>query len=145
MPLGLSRASQYALRALVHLAHLPAGDAETVQAIADAEGVPQPFLAKVIRRLVAEGIVTSTRGPGGGMRLARDPASIPVLDVVTGVDGADPWSACFLGMPRCNADKPCPMHETWKPMREQLQAELHAQTIADLAALDDFHAGRRAG
>ncbi len=145
MPLGLSRASQYALRALVHLAHQPPGDAATVQAIAAAEDVPQPFLAKVIRRLVAEGIVTSNRGPGGGMRLARDPASIPVLEVVTSVDGADPWSACFLGMPRCDAAKPCPMHETWKPMREQLQDELHTQTIADLAALDDLHTGRKAG
>ena len=108
MPLGLSRASQYALRALVHLAHQPPGDAATVQAIAAAEDVPQPFLAKVIRRLVAEGIVTSNRGPGGGMRLARDPASIPVLEVVTSVDGADPWSACFLGMPRVRRGEALP-------------------------------------
>jgi len=140
MPLGLSRASQYAVRALVHLARLPPHAAATVHAISDAEGIPEPFLAKVVRRLVSEGYVASFRGPGGGMRLARDPESISVMDVMSCVDGADPFSGCFLGMPKCNEDAPCAMHHSWAPMREKLQSDLARTSIASLASLGEMRA-----
>jgi Rrf2 family protein len=82
----LTRASNYALQALAHLA---AGDGRllTSHRIASAYGLPEKFLLKVLRPLASAQILRSVKGPNGGYRLARPAAKITLLEVVEAVDG----------------------------------------------------------
>jgi len=128
----LSKGSQYAVRAMVRLAREPK-KAQTVREIADVEGIPLHFLAKLIGRLVRSGLATAVRGPGGGARLVRSADMIKVLEVIEAVEGPDYLAGCFLGLPRCGDESPCPMHHDWGAIRERLRQHLGGITLAELA------------
>jgi Rrf2 family protein len=83
----LNHASGYALAALVHMASHPTGKPLASHHIAEARGIPEGFLLKLLKPLVDVGILKSVKGPNGGYRLARAPKDITLLEVVEAVDG----------------------------------------------------------
>src|SRR5690349_511493 len=98
---------EYALRAMMHLASLD-GAPETSERIAAQTRVPSGYLSKVMRDLVVADLVTSFRGRRGGFVLARPPASITILDVVSAVDPIRRIDKCPLDNP-AHAEL-CPLH-----------------------------------
>ncbi len=85
-----SRTVEYALRAVIHLAHESPNPRTTAQ-IAEATRVPKDYLVKVLQGLAEKGVVKTQRGVGGGVSLARTPEELTILDVVNAVEpvGAD--------------------------------------------------------
>ncbi len=81
----ISQTSEYALRAVVHLARQPDG-AATAKAISAATQVPVGYLQKVLRMLARAKILEAQRGTGGGFALAQAPAAVSVLDVLNATD-----------------------------------------------------------
>jgi Rrf2 family protein len=132
--LPMSRASQYAIRALTQLARLAPDATATVAAIAEAETIPAAFLAKVVRTLVRAGLIESHRGPGGGIRLARPASEITVLEAIESSGDENFLKSCLLGFPRCSDVNPCALHDAWGQTRHQLRSSLEQATIAQLAA-----------
>jgi Rrf2 family protein len=82
----LSRTSQYAVIALVHLARQD-GKVVASHDIARAAALPERFLLKVLYPLVRAGMLYSLKGPTGGYRLARPAKNITLLNVIEAVDG----------------------------------------------------------
>ncbi len=83
----LTSATRYALRALTHLARHGDGRLPASAAVAEAEGLPEKFLVKVLLPLVRAGVLESLRGTQGGYRLARPAKGITLREVVQAVDG----------------------------------------------------------
>jgi Rrf2 family protein len=83
----LSRASSYALHAVVHMAAEDADRPLASHDIARAHGIPERFLLKVLKPLVSAQVLRSVKGPNGGYRLARPAGKITLLEVVEAVDG----------------------------------------------------------
>ncbi len=83
----LTRASNYALQALAFLVDQPADRSVASHVAAEARGIPERFLLKVLQPLVSAGVLRSIKGPNGGYRLARPPKQITLLEVVEAVDG----------------------------------------------------------
>ncbi len=83
----LTRASSYAIHAVVHMAEHGDNRPMASQTAAQARGIPERFLLKVLRPLVNRGILLSVKGPNGGYRLARPAGKISLLEVVEAVDG----------------------------------------------------------
>src|SRR5437763_13473376 len=83
----LSRATVYALRALAHLAERDDNSLLASHDIADARGIPEKFLLKVLKPLVNARILVSLKGPNGGYRLAKPGNKITLLEVIEAVDG----------------------------------------------------------
>ena len=83
----LTRASTYALHAVVFLAKQKASRPVASHVVAHTQGIPERFLLKVLRPLVSARVLFSVKGPNGGYRLARNPAEISMLEVVEAVDG----------------------------------------------------------
>ncbi len=133
MAYGASKAAQYAIRALVHLAEQPAAQVVPVRTVSHAEQIPQHFLAKVVKQLVQSGLVGAFKGPGGGLQLARPPHQIAVAEVIRAVDGTNFLEGCFLGLDACGEENPCAMHAEWKVVRARLVADLERISIAQLA------------
>lgn len=104
----LSQTTEYALRAVVHLAfHMP--NARTTDEIATATQVPRAYLAKVLQALVRSGIVVSQRGVKGGVSLAKKPSELSILEVVNAVDPIQRIRECPLGLPS-HGVRLCPLH-----------------------------------
>jgi Rrf2 family protein len=83
----LTRACGYALHALEYLAARGAGPPVASHHIAEARGIPERFLLKVLKPLVTAGVLRSLKGPNGSFRLARPASRITLLEVLEAVDG----------------------------------------------------------
>jgi Rrf2 family transcriptional regulator, iron-sulfur cluster assembly transcription factor len=129
----LSVTSQHAIRALVHLAQIPEGQSSLGREIAQSADIPANFLAKIMIILRNAGIVDTTRGLGGGYRLAKDPAQITIIEVVDLFDGVDARPGCFLGEKHaCSDQEACSAHSHWKAVHEAYFDFMTTTTIADI-------------
>lgn len=129
----MSKTGVHALRALAALAKLSNGNYAGSGEVAKAIGAPRNYLGKLLKTLSHEGLVESQKGKGGGFRLARDPATITLLDVMEPVARVGRWTGCFLGRTTCSADAPCSLHARWGKVRDAYFLFLKETTVADLA------------
>ncbi len=89
------------------------------------------FLTKILQQLTSAGILVSMKGPKGGVALKRDPGKITLFDVVVAIDGMGLFTDCLLGLPGCGEEKPCPVHDEWAVIRDQLFHTFRKKTLAD--------------
>ena len=81
----LTRAADYAIRVMTHLASLPAGSRVSRSVLAEATSVPESFLSKVLQALTRAQLVESRRGPDGGFELVAGDLRASLLDVVEAI------------------------------------------------------------
>ena len=131
----LSRSSEYAIRALAHLA---AKTAITDQPwllsrqIGEDLGIPAPFLVKVLHTLAGVGILESQRGRHGGFRLARDPETLSLSEIVEPFDRLERRQLCVLGQTQCSEETACPLHSTWHSTLTSFLQALRDTTLAEV-------------
>ena len=128
----LSKSGLHAVRALVILAELPAGQYQGAGAIATRTGAPRNYLGKILHLLSRRRLVESQKGLGGGFRLARDPRSISLYDIVEAIEDVSRWKECILGRPTCSDENPCQVHDRWGPVRDAYLGLLRNTKIVDL-------------
>lgn len=131
-----SKPCMHGLRAVLYIASRNSESPVRGEDVATEEGLPQPFLAKILKVLSSRDILHSVRGPGGGFRLARPASEITLLDIVEAIDGLSQFEECALGWKTCQDDKPCPLHDSWKGMRTGLRDYLARSTVAELVLLE---------
>jgi Rrf2 family protein len=85
--LRISRASTYAVLATIQLSESPASPPVPCSQLAQLGDMPERFLLQVLRNLVNEGVLKSTRGVDGGYRLAKPLSQITLLEIVEAIDG----------------------------------------------------------
>ncbi len=127
-----SNASAMAIRAALFLALQPAERLAPIRQIASQTGLPEPYLAKIVRQLVSAGLARSFRGPGGGIALSRSPQAINLWDIVRAMDGAPVTEWCVLGLQACSEETPCPVHHQFGPIRKDMRRLLEKTTLASL-------------
>ena len=127
-----SRTSEYALRAVVHLATAN-GATQITPVIAEATQIPPNYLSKVLQELRRKGIVNGSRGSGGGFTLARPAEAITVLEVINAVDPIERICSCPLGIPS-HGTKLCALHKKLDDAIAHLQQTFGDSTIADILA-----------
>lgn len=99
--------------------------------------VPRHFLAKIMKRMVKEGILASTKGPYGGFSVNEKTMDTKIIHLVRITDGVDQFNNCVLSLRRCNSQNPCPLHHQMMKLRDDLLAELSRRTIGDLLNKDN--------
>ena len=73
----LTKKGKYGLKALIHLARVPAGEVAQGAQIAETNDIPRKFLDLILLELRNNGFVRSRKGPGGGYALARPASGYP--------------------------------------------------------------------
>ena len=125
----------YGLRALIDLAeHYSSKAIIQAKDIAAREAIPKDYLALIMIDLRKGGLVHSTRGPGGGYRLARAPEEITMGQALTILEGPVTLLECTsdLGFSECSLSLSCRMRNVWIEANRAVMAILNATTIADL-------------
>ena len=130
----ITRQADYAVRTMIYLSGLPLNGRVPTATISQTQGVPLPFLSKVISRLALAGLVITSRGMGGGVALARSPREITLLQVVEAVDGPVRLNSCLLRPGSCDRQDRCAAHDAWAEIQDHLIQELSGVTMAELAA-----------
>lgn len=126
----ISQTAEYALRAVIWLAHCH-DSAQTTEQIAESTKVPSGYLSKVLQTLVRADLVSSQRGLGGGYLLLRDPSQLTVLDVINAVDRIKRIKNCPLGLKE-HGKRLCALHYRLDAAISLIEDSFRACTIKDL-------------
>jgi Rrf2 family transcriptional regulator, iron-sulfur cluster assembly transcription factor len=79
--------------------------------IASSRGLQRPFVAKVLSTLSQAGLISGSRGPGGGFTFARPPKEIRLYDVFVLFERTEDSDACPFGGGICGVGEKCPLHD----------------------------------
>jgi Rrf2 family iron-sulfur cluster assembly transcriptional regulator len=131
----LSNACKYAIRALIYLAAEHNDQNRiNIRDLAASIDSPEPFTAKIMQSLARQNIVSSVKGPNGGFYLTQQQLHNKIIDIVYAIDGNHVLTGCGLGLKNCSDSQPCPMHNEYSSIRNQLFKILSNNTIFSLAA-----------
>jgi len=128
----LSQTAVYAIQATLCLAEGGSGVRMRVDDVAAELDVPRNYLSKILHALARDGVLSSTRGPGGGFALARPASELTLQDVIERFDGLPDASGCLLGRPECSDTDPCAAHNRWKSVSHSVRTFFADTTVADL-------------
>jgi len=131
--LRLSKLTDYAVVVLVRLSG--SGGVQTSPGVAQATGIPEPTVAKVLKMLAARGLVASQRGARGGYRLARPLAEVAIAEVIAAIDGPIALTACVDGGNiGCDVLNLCPVRGRWDPVNAAIREALSSISLEDMQA-----------
>lgn len=129
----LTSFTDYSLRVLIYLALKPEQLA-TIPEIAQAYTISENHLMKVVHQLAKSGVITSVRGKGGGIRLARPAAEIRLGSVIRQTEGTAPIVECFGGESQCNLIPACKLKGVLAEAFAALYDVLDQYTLADMVS-----------
>lgn len=130
-----SKACEYAIRATIYVAEQALrNERASLKAIAKEIESPVAFTAKIMQQLARNNIVYSIMGPTGGFQMDKDRVDeIKLSEVVNAIDGNAIYRGCGLGLKECDASRPCPLHDKFSIIRNDLQEMLEGTSIHELA------------
>ncbi|MDG6094855.1 SUF system Fe-S cluster assembly regulator [Acetobacter sp. AN02] len=125
----LSRLADYAVVTMVELGrHV---ELVTAPALAQETGLPEPTVAKLLKVLLADGLLQSRRGARGGYELALPLKDISIARVIAAVDGPVMVTACVDGGD-CGCTSGCSLKGKWDVVNDAIRATLEAISLADM-------------
>ena len=129
----LTRAADYAVRVMIHLAGLPPGARVSRTEMAAAAECPEQFLSKVLQSLTRAGLAISRRGNTGGFELPRTHRNAPVLEIVEAIEGPVRLNLCLTSGDACTRQSWCPAHAVWAEAQRVVVDVLRNTSVSDLA------------
>ena len=129
----MSTKGRYAVMALIDIAAHSHGEPVSLAEIADRQDISQEYLEQLFGKLRKAGLVDSSRGPGGGYKLARPAADTQISDIILAADEelqltrctGDAVDGCVKGE-RCNA------HDLWSSLGRQMFSFMSAISLEDV-------------
>lgn len=128
----LTQHTDYALRVLIYLAILPTSDRARVADIAQSYNISHSHLAKVVMRLQRAGFISSTRGKGGGIHLARQPTEINLGEVIRSMEQEFYIAECFSKDGRCKISPCCKLQPVLREALNAFLLSVGAHTLNEL-------------
>lgn len=125
-----SKTCEYAIRALIFIAQKSKdGSRVGIKDISAGIDSPEYFIAKILQDLSRKGFVQSAKGPNGGFYMDDANLEQSVADIVREIDGDKLFSGCGLGLKECSEDHPCPIHNDFKHIRQEIKDMLENSKI----------------
>lgn len=130
-----SKACEYAIKATIYIAQQSHQDRRAnVKEVAKSVNAPEAFTAKILQQLCRENILQSVRGKQGGFIFPiENQKLIKIYDVVKLIDGDGLFTNCGLGLHKCSSLNPCPVHDDFKKVRDNLVVMTQKFSFYDLA------------
>ncbi len=133
----ISTTSEYALRALAHLARAPEESAVLGRDLARATEIPANYLSKILLALRNTGILVTARGSGGGYRLCKSPDEIYLIEIVELFEGSKAKPVCFLSRTKpCGDMGACTAHKSWRELSAAYRGFLVSTNISMISGAD---------
>jgi Rrf2 family protein len=129
----ITKKAEYAISTLAELANLEPGAQITTREIAQRRNIPANLIVQLVSSLREAGWVTSTRGPGGGITLARNPEEINLRQVIELYDGPIGITRCLLQDSPCHNQVECSLRGVWAEAQSKMLEVLERVTIKELA------------
>ncbi|MBR0056233.1 MAG: Rrf2 family transcriptional regulator [Kiritimatiellae bacterium] len=126
--------SRYALRVLLDLAVNGDGGSRTIREVAESQTISEKFIGRIVVPLRRAGLLDTERGAGGGLRLARFPDKITLLDIVQATDGPLALLRCLARPGTCSRQGKCAAETAWRGVNDALVEALNGVRLSDVVA-----------
>ena len=129
----LSYTCKTAIKAVIYLASKTdsldkAGMIEIAKHIQASEHT----VGKILQTLVRQGLINSTKGPSGGFFITKEQCNQPIIAIVESIEGDQIFKSCGLGLSKCSASHPCPIHDEYKVARDLIEKLFKEKKVKDL-------------
>lgn len=124
-----SKATDYALHAMLYLAVVTPARLVGVQTLADKLHVSPTYLSKILTKLVKANMIESSSGANGGYRLKRNWEEFSFLDVIHAIEGTSSLFECGL-----NHGPECLVQQVMINAENEMETYLQNQKLSALAA-----------
>ncbi|MFD0989390.1 RrF2 family transcriptional regulator [Mariniflexile jejuense] len=130
-----SKACEYGIKACVFIAINSYEDKRvSPKEIAEEINSPQAFTAKILQALVRHNVISSIKGAYGGFEVNKHEIKhIKLSQIVNAIDGDSIYKGCGLGLETCDENHPCPVHDKFKSVRDELKHMLETTSLEELA------------
>ena len=126
--------TEYALRGMVYIQLQNLKDRRPgVAEIAQEIEAPFFYTAKIFQRLVKIGFVRSLKGKGGGFFLDQTKKDLPLKELIIAIEGDELFVGCGFGLKNCDENHPCPLHNRYASIRDEINRLVSTETIQSLA------------
>jgi Rrf2 family iron-sulfur cluster assembly transcriptional regulator len=129
----LTTKGRFAVTAMIDLAMRDGNGPVTLADISERQKISLSYLEQLFGKLRRKGLVASTRGPGGGYRLAKGTDTVSVADVILAVDEPIDATQCG-GRENCRDERKCITHDLWQSLNDHIFDYLRSVTLAQLVA-----------
>jgi Rrf2 family transcriptional regulator, iron-sulfur cluster assembly transcription factor len=128
-----SRSEKYAIIALAYLANVNTSEYQKVKNVAESCKIPIQYLSKLVHGLQQSNLVTTYRGPTGGIKLSKDPSEIKLIDIVNSItDKQNESIFCLMGKGRCKDRDDCVLHDIWLGIRNEIHNKIELKTLSQI-------------
>ncbi|WP_348798450.1 RrF2 family transcriptional regulator [Flavobacterium adhaerens] len=130
-----SKTCEYGIRATIFIASESYQNKRVgLKDIAKKIDSPEAFTAKILQILSRNNIIKSIKGVGGGFDIPKESMKdIKLSQIVTALEGDSVFTGCGLGLSHCSEEHPCPMHDKFKAIRNELAHMLETTNLEELA------------
>lgn len=128
-----TKTGEYAIRAILFLARQPKDSLIMSSDIAKSEDIPAHYLAKILQRMAKYGYVDSFKGRGGGFKITDMANKSSILEIVERIEGPVINLKCVTGLKECSDEAPCPLHEEWASLRDQIYNLISSKSVLQVA------------
>ncbi len=130
----LTRAADYAVRVMVHLATLPPEKRAFLPDLAEATSAPESFLSKVMQTLSHAELISSRRGKLGGFAILPQGREATMREVIEAIDGPICLNVCLSRGKECERKSWCPAHPVWARAQRAMIDVLMSVTVSAMAS-----------
>jgi Rrf2 family protein len=129
----LSLTCKTAIKAVIYLASkFDSGEKTGIKEIAEFIDASEHTVGKMLQTLVKDGVILSAKGPTGGFYITARQKNQPVNNIIETIDGKEIFKQCGLGLSKCSATHPCPIHDDYKAVRDLFEKLCKEKKISDL-------------
>jgi Rrf2 family iron-sulfur cluster assembly transcriptional regulator len=129
----LSTKGRYAVMAMADIAVHSSGEPVSLSDIAIRQDISLAYLEQLFAKLRRNGLVDSSRGPGGGYKLAQDAAAIRISDIIVAVEEPMKVTRCADDSSKgCVAGARCLTHDLWEELGRQIHVFLSTVNLEDV-------------
>jgi FeS assembly SUF system regulator len=130
----ITRLTDYGIVLLTHIAKSSDVSVHNIRDLSAETRLPLPTVSKILKALTRKGILISHRGVKGGVKLARKPENITVVDIICALDGPIAITDCTSDNHHlCDKEGLCSVKSNWQKINRAVQDTLQNITLADMA------------
>ena len=129
----ISNNSKIAIKAVIYLcSQFESETKSSIKDVATYINANEHSAAKILQQLVKHDIINSVKGPSGGFFISIKQQSLPIINIVQAIEGPKVFRDCGLGLSRCSAQHPCPIHDDYKHARDIVEDLFKRKRVTDL-------------
>lgn len=129
----LSKTCKTAIKAVIYLcSKFDAEENAGIKEIAEFINASEHTVGKILQTLAKQNVIKSMKGPTGGFYISKEQEKQPIINIVEAIDGKQIFASCGLGLSKCSATHPCPIHNDYKQVRDLMEKIFREKNVLTL-------------